>query len=448
MDHFDRALELSVGDNVPALNDLALLHIALGEYDEALSRSLQILTLCPVTVLNISQATQHASLAWKKIAETEENSSNRRNLQELSDFCLSLTLINRCYFLMQTKDTTRLNEDFWLSLHFLFTTVKREPFKGLKSKTFRDEGVLLVIMKSNMDSLPVLRDLSHLTESQAEDAGKLKAMVEGYVRDRRYADAVQFCSLLKLTKQSPLLDDRVMADLDLRLHLLLAQDRLTKCVGEGEDINTFAAKMLFKRVFDNVISPRVASTTEDLAVGVTEGDHAVQEVGGPPFSSLLLSPSSENIPNDPSSPELDDDVSQTVKILLLHDHRDEEAARDVTTLRDILQKICGLMTSVVTDEALLSSDEGAPLMLVVVRNKGISPEFSALIDQAWRQASGPRPSHLLSLTLNSATLPDALRGHRSFTGSSRLLGQGQQGSRSEDGARAVYELFCRLVGLP
>ncbi|KAK7089294.1 uncharacterized protein [Littorina saxatilis] len=451
MDHFHKSLELSVGENFPALNELALLHIALGEYDEALSRSLQILTLSPVTVLNISQATQHASLAWKKIAETEENSSKRKNLQELSDFCLSLTLINRCYFLMQTKDTTRLNEDFWLSLHSLFTTVKREPFKGLKSKTFRDEGVLLVIMRSNMDSLPVLRDLSRLTESQAEDAGKLQAMAEGYVRDRRYADAVLFRSLLKLTQQRPLLDDRVMADLDLRAHLLLAQERLTKCVGEnpkGEDINTFAAKLLFKRVFDNVFSPRVVSTTEELAVGVTEGEHAVQEVDGPLFSSLLLSPPPENIPYDPSSPELDDDVSQTVKILLLHDHHDEEAARDVTTLRDILQEICGLMTSVVTDEVLLPSDEGAPLMLVVVRNKGISPEFSALIDQAWRQASGPHPSHLLSLTLNSATLPEALRGHRSFTCSSRLLGQGQQGSRSEDGARAVYELFCRLVGLP
>ncbi|XP_070199615.1 uncharacterized protein [Littorina saxatilis] len=448
MDHFHKSLELSVGENFPDLNELALLHIALGEYDEALSRSLQILTLCPVTVLNISQATQHASLAWKKIAETEENSSNRRNLQELSDFCLSLTLINRCYFLMQTKDTTRLNKDIWLSLHSLYTTVKHEPFQSLKSKTFMDEGVLLKIMKNNMDSLPVLRDL---TGSQAEDAGKLKAMMEGYVRDRRYADAVLLRSLLKLTQQSPLLDDRVMADLDLRLHLLLAQDRLTKCVGEnpkGEDINTFAAKMLFERVFDNVFSPRVASTTEDLAVGVAEGDHAVQEVDGPPVSSLLLSSPPENIPNDPWSPELDDDVSQTVKILLLHDHHDEDAARDVTTLRDILQEICGLMTSVVTDEALLSSDEGAPLMLVVVENKGISPEFSALIDQAWRHASGPRPSSLLSLTLNSATLPDALRGHRFFTCSSRLLGQGQQGSRSEGGARAVYELFCRLVGLP
>ncbi|XP_070199665.1 uncharacterized protein [Littorina saxatilis] len=451
MNHFHKALELSVGENFPALNDLALLHIDLGEYDEALSRSLQILTLSPVTVLNISQATQNASLAWKKIAETEEYRSKRRNLQELSDFCLSLTLINRCYFLMQTKDTTRLNAYFWFSLHSLYTTVKREPFKGLKSKTFREEGVLLVIMKNNMDSLPVLRDLSHLTESQAEDAGKLKAMVEGYVRDRRYADAVLFLSMLKLTQQSPQLHDRVMADLDLRAHLLLAQDRLTKCVGEnpkGEDINTFAAKMLFERVFDNVFSPRVASTTEDLAVGVTEGDHAVQEVDGPPFSSLLLSPPPENIPNDPWSPELDDDVSQTVKILLLHDHHDEEAARDVTTLRDILQEICGLMTSVVTDEALLSSDEGAPLMLVVVRNKGISPEFSALIDQAWRQASGPRPIHLLSLTLNSATLPEALRGHRSSTCSSQLLGQGQQGSSSEDRVRAVYELFCSLVGLP
>ncbi|KAK7115105.1 uncharacterized protein [Littorina saxatilis] len=442
MNHFHKALELSVGENFPALNDLALLHIALGEYDEALSRSLQILPLSPVTVLNISQATEHASLAWKNMAETEENSSKRRNLQELSDFCLSLTLINRCYFLMQTKDTTRLNADFWFSLHSLYTTVKREPFQSLKSKTFSDERVLLLIIKKNMDSLPVLRDLSHLTESQAEDAGKLKAIVEGYVRDRRYADAMLFLSLLKLTQQSPQLDDRVMADLDLRAHLLLAQDRLTKCVGEdpkGEDMNTFAAKMLFERVFDNVFSPRVASTTED---------HAVQEVDGLPFSSLLLSPPPENIPYDPSSPELDDDVSQTVKIRLLHDHHDEEAARDVTTLRDILQQICGLMTSVVTDEALLSSDEGAQLMLVVVGNKGISQEFSALIDQARRQASGPRPIHLLSLTLNSATLPETLRGHRSSTCSSQLLGQGQQGSSSEDRVRAVFELFCSLVGLP
>ncbi|XP_070183625.1 uncharacterized protein, partial [Littorina saxatilis] len=435
MHHFHKALELSDGENFTVLKELALLHIDLGEYDEALSRSIEILPLSPFNVLNISQATEYASQAWKKMAETEENSSTRRNLQELSDFCLSLTLINRCYFLMQTKDTTRLNADFWFSLHSLCTTVKLNNVQSLKSKTFRVEGDLLVIMKNNMDSLPVLRDLSHLTESQAKNVGKLKEMVKRYVKDLRYADALIFLSLLNLTQQSPL---QVVADLDLRAHLLLAQDRLTKCVGEnpkGAKINIFAAKLLFDRAFDNVFSPRVASATDDLAVDLA-GDNAEQE-GDLPLSPLLLSPPSENIPYDPSSSDLDDDVSQTVKILLLHDHHDEEAEQDVTTLRDILQEICGLMTSVVTDKALLSS-EGAPLMLVVVGNKGISPEFSALIDQA----SGPRPSHLLSLTLNSATLPDALRGHQYFPCSSRLLGQGQQGSRSEDGARAVYELFC------
>ena len=400
IEHFCKAIELTNGENYPALYDLTLIHYALGEYDEALQEILQIFQL---RVINFNQAMAQAGLTFAKIAKGETDDQQRETLQEMSQFCLNLSLSNQCRQLFQGPRTTRINEAFWFSFHSLQKNLRRQGYKQLRENTGTEEGNLLKTMKTCSETLPVLKDIIDYSEEQAVDASVLERAVQDYLTKGRYDDALLFLSLLKLTQQRHVLEMWRDADVYVKVHVLVAEDRLLRCVRGTDvvtDINITAAKIMFQQAFQDVFSPGSKLTAALIPEGSCEGRAgAVQnddcrgdkrsDEGEKPrhcHDSLprTTSPSQaatnhgEADDDDTASPELDDDVNDELQVLLLHDPRDEEIDRDARNVQTVLQEICGLKTALMCDaaplaacrSALVDSVTQAELLVFVVRSAG------------------------------------------------------------------------------
>ena len=382
MEHFRQSLELSDGENDLALHDLGLMHSALGEYEEALQQFRKILEL--VSSFRFNEAMEQAGLVLAEMAKGERDCGRREALEKMSQLCLNLTLSNQCHQL----ETTRLKEVFWVSFHSLQEPLRHLRYKELRENTGKEEGALLKMAKAHSRTLPVLRDLLNYSEMRAIDANVLERAVQDYLTKGRYDDALLFLSLLKLTQQSRVLGTWRDADVYVRVHVLVAKDRLLSCVGRNDvvsDLNVTVAKMMFRQAFQDFLSS--GHSRQGQADG-RRGDNRSNENETPRPNQDPLPPTTSpsqaaaiagEIFADDSSPELDDDVSDALNVLLLYDRRDREAERDVRNLQTMLQEICGLTAALMCDDeaplsagrsALEATAKKAELLVCVVRSAG------------------------------------------------------------------------------
>ena len=354
IEHFRKSQELRYGETSFARYHLGLMYFYIGEYDLALQQFHKILELLLLNFLKFNEATEQAGLVLAEMADGESNGERREALEEMSQFCLNLTLSNQCRKLLQKLRTTRINEAFWRSFYSLQDPLRHQTFRELRENTEKDEGLLLTTAKDYSETLPVLKDLLGYSEREAEDASVLERAAQGYITDGRYGDALLFLSLLKLTQQRHVLATWRDADVYVRVHVLVAQDRLLRCVGRNDvltDLNVTAAKLMFRQAFEDVFSPAGNSTTPPSQAAPTPGETLA----------------------DASSPKLDDG-SDALKVCLLHDPRDKEAERDARNLQAVLQEICGLKTGLTCDEERLGACRftltNAELLVFVVRSEG------------------------------------------------------------------------------
>ena len=354
IEHFRKFLELSSGESNLARYDLGLMYFYIGEYDLALQQFHKILELLLLNSIIFNEAMEQAGLVLAEMADGERHGERRESLEEMSQFCLNLTLSNQCRKLLQKLRTTRMNEAFWRSFYSLQHPLRHQTWE-LRENTEKVEGLLLTTAKVYSETLPVLKDLLGYSEREAEDASVLERAAQGYITNGRYGDALLFLSLLKLTQQRHMLATWRDADVYVRVHVLVAEDRLLRCVGRNDvltDLNVTAAKLMFRQAFEDVFSPAGNSTTPPSQAAPTPGETLA----------------------DVSSPKLEDDVNDALNVLLLHDPRDKEVERDARNLQAVLQEICGLKTGLTCYEERLGAGRSAltnaELLVFVVKSEG------------------------------------------------------------------------------
>ena len=402
IEHFRKSVELAKGENCFAFYDLGHAHFLLKEYDEALKHFKKIIDIFPPgNSFSFNLATKHAGLVFEEMAKGEGNEERRKAFEEMSQFCLNLSLSNRCRQLLQKLQkcrTTRwLNQVFWISFHSLQGALHR-----LRENSGKEEGQLLKAMKDYNKTLPVLKEIFGYSEERAVDASALESTVQDYLTNGRYDDALLFLSLLKLTQQKHVLGTWRDDDVYVRVQVLVAKDRLLRCVGRNDvvtDFNVTVAKLMFRQAFQDVFCPAdklmAVPILEDRREGPADGDqndechgdNRSNEVERPrPGQDCLprttFPPEAAVNPGetsaDVSSPELDDDVDDELKVLLLHDPRDKEAEGDTRNLQTVLQEICGLKTTLMCDEARLGAGRSSlvdvatemELLVFIVRSAG------------------------------------------------------------------------------
>ena len=392
LEHLHKSLELFDGEHNVALHDLGLMHFDLGEYDQALQQFLKILEIFSVDWGNINRAMWQAGLVLEEMARREVNGEKQKTLQEMSQLCLNLNLSNLCRQLLQTWRTTPVDEMLWVSFHSLQASPRQQPYREPERIVTMKKQVLTTV-KNCRGKLPVLKDVFSYSQMQATDPDTLERAAQGYITDGRYHDALLFLSLLKLTQQRHVLATWRDADVYVRVHVLVAQDRLLRCVGRDDvltDLNVTAAKLMFRQAFEDVFCPHhscqgQADNSEND--GLQEDEESDEnETPRPGQDSLLLtttpSPAARTpghtLVADASSADFDGYVSDALNVLLLHDPRDKEAEGDARNLQTVLREICGLKTALMCDEEPLGADRStlpdtvtkAELLVFVVRSEG------------------------------------------------------------------------------
>ena len=392
LEHLHKSLELFVGEHNFALHDLGLMHFDLGEYDQALQQFHKILEIFSVDWGSFNRAMWQAGLVLEEMARREVNGERRKTLQEMSQLCLNLNLSNLCRQLLQTWRTTPVDEMLWVSFHSLQASPRQQPYRE-PERIATMKKLVLNTVKNCRGKLPVLKDVFSYSQMQATDPDTLERAAQGYITDGRYHDELLFLSLLKLTQQRHVLATWRDADVYVRVHVLVAQDRLLRCVGRDDvltDLNVTAAKLMFRQAFEDVFCPDhswqgQADNSENG--GCREDEESDEnETPIPGQDSLLLTttPSlaartpGHTLVADASSADLDDYVSDALNVLLLHDPSDKEAERDARNLQAVLREICGLKTALMCDEEPLGADRSilpdtvtkAELLVFVVRSEG------------------------------------------------------------------------------
>ena len=392
LEHLHKSLELFNGEHNFALHDLGLMHFDLGEYDQALQQFLKILENFSVDWGSFNRAMWQAGLVLEEMARREVNGERRKTLQEMSQFCLNLNLSNLCRQLLQTSRTTPVDEMLWVSFHSLQAYPRQQPYRE-PERIAKLKKLVLKTVKKCRGKLPVLKDVFSYSQMQATDPDTLERAAQGYITDGRYHDALLFLSLLKLTQHRHVLATWRDADVYVRVHVLVAQDRLLRCVGRDDvltDLNVTAAKLMFRQAFEDVFCPHhccqgQADNSEND--GLQEDEESDEnETPRPGQDSLLLtttpSPAARTpghtLVADASSADFDGYVSDALNVLLLHDPRDKEAEGDARNLQTVLREICGLKTALMCDEEPLGADRStlpdtvtkAELLVFVVRSEG------------------------------------------------------------------------------
>ena len=392
IEHFHKSLELFDGEHNFALHDLGLIHFDLSEYDQALQQFLRILDNFSVDWGNFNRAMWQAGLVLEEMARREVNGERRKTLQEMSQLCLNLNLSNLCRQLLQTLRTTPVDEMLWVSFHSLQASPRQQPYRE-PERIAKLEKLVLNTVKNCRRKLPVLKDVFSYSQMQATDPDTLETAAQGYITDGHYHDALHFLSLPKLTQQRHVLATWRDADVYVRVHVLVAEDRLLRCVGRDDvltDFNVTAAKLMFRQAFEDVFCPDhccqgQADNSEND--GLQEDEESDEnETPGPGQDSLLLTTTPSPAVRTPGhtlvadawSADLDDYVSDALNVLLLHDPRDKEAEGDARNLQAVLREICGLKTALMCDEEPLGADRStlpdtvtkAELLVFVVRSEG------------------------------------------------------------------------------
>ncbi|KAL8569212.1 hypothetical protein ACOMHN_051892 [Nucella lapillus] len=470
MHHFQKSLDLSSGYSFVALFDLGLMHFSIQEYDQALEHFQKALDCSSELTFQFIKALQNIGLVLAEMAKNEEQH------QEMSQFCLHLFLITQCRLVLQSREEAAVSREMWASFDSLSKALQ-QPLKHLTKNTETDERVLL--QNLNSLSLPVLNDIAKYSKSQAVDSEHMRTFLQQYLREGRYQDALLFLYLLKLTSQSHLISTWQDSDLLRKTSVQLAKYSLSRCIGKSDvksKINAVAARTLFHIAFEDFSSEAaVTESSGELQTSLSKGASSLEEqlpvVHYP--SQHPSAPSSQRAAReghqhfDLSEPDLDDSVMDGTHVLLIHDPQGEEVMRD----GHLVQKMCdgqfGLQTSLITARVQQEGRQAAlmaeaQLIVFIVETSDVSRDFLDCIKMA-TTATALTPavtyspidqpvvsfssSRVMALAMNSATLPFALRGHRSVSLTSTQLCEGQKGSRSEAEVQACCELFCGLLGI-
>ncbi|KAK7099927.1 uncharacterized protein [Littorina saxatilis] len=419
MQHFNKTLVLSHGDNSEASYDLGLMYRALGEYRDALNQFLTMADVGNPSPVYVVRAFEMAGLVKLDQCQNQDSEARARELQEEGRGLLSMAVLVQCRLAMHFRHHQPHNSPgIWRDLHALGRYLRLEQDDdGVCRDDSPTELWLLRLLRVYADIIPVLSSLQQLSPQDASNPGAIRERLLKYIRDQRYGAAVIFCNLLQLTDSGHRLCQR---DLATRVHLLGARMRLLNDVAEGSvgrSFNANIARRFFLWTFEDLRHPwdqtiKVSGEKHGEGTGsLSSADDAHKENDhdaslssseeGDQASGALSSDHDEEDHNDfddhqePLNDNFSDDTSDELSdfhVQLLHDPRDPDAARAAQDLKPVLEGRYGLRTqlteegpSAIMRKATLEAMEHARVVLFVVGGTDVSEELESYAEAATRR---------------------------------------------------------------
>ncbi|KAL8599123.1 hypothetical protein ACOMHN_007839 [Nucella lapillus] len=201
MDAFQKAIGISEEQNTLALYDLALMHRALGEFEEAL-RLLDIIQLVkhndlgPFEKIN---AFEQAGLILKNMSLVASDETEKQRLNEEGESKLNTALLLCSRLCNKLPGLQHYIQHVWLAFPTLFQAVD-ESDRKITDK-LSEKARLFSLIKNSRQSMALLQMISSISPEKANCPEHLKMCIENYVELELYDRAFAFIEMLNLTAQ-------------------------------------------------------------------------------------------------------------------------------------------------------------------------------------------------------------------------------------------------------
>ncbi|XP_076442642.1 uncharacterized protein LOC143281331 [Babylonia areolata] len=465
--HFKAAVDLTHGGNLMAINMLVQLHRELGEFEEALMYMMSILDRFPAPHAQ-TQTMIDLRLLYNAVISTENDRKRKNALYDQKNSVVKMAVNNQCQILKHQTGT------FATPLKNLLSVA------ALADSAASEKSPLFDCMKY-ITREPLFRDMRSFTEAQVSDACFVERAVGELFSKRRHEDAVLLMNLVTVTEQSHMMNAWKDADLYAKCCVLAGCDRLRACPVSG--VERSLAKPFFRQAFQD----RFPSSSRRHGNKSNHTGNRDSPVKTPGKSSTPGSEASTPVSAQDSrgGEELEDEAGRAWQVQVLHDRRHTESQAHADAATRVLRDVCGLTVRTETPRPRSQAVKQAHVLLFLVTQTDITPEYAELIEKATSDSSSttttttttrptahnnsaadaPRPAasaptsaserpphdpprdRVVALRLNGCPLPSGLRGRRSFGCSPMSLRLAGEEPGSVDGSEAVCDLFCSVLGV-
>ena len=422
MDAFKKAVELSEGENIPAVYDLALMHRALVELKEALKLldTIQQARLKSMGTFDKINAYEQAGLILKDMSEMESDEERRKKLNEEGEFKLNMALYLCSSLCSRLPGLQHFIRDVWHA----FPTLLQAAQDSDRHHTdkLREKARLYQLIKDHWQSMVLLQEIRNIDPKAAESPDYLKMCIENYVSLEHYDKALAFIKTLKCTAQGSALDLFEDDQYVQKVYVLAGRAALLKAT--SADKSNEAREYFSTAFFD------AHSTDSDGAIS-SEDAESVDDGG-------------------------DDD---SWDVMLLHEDSAEVKAK---ALSDVLQSACGLKVTRMEEDCLPGRPKLDSIMRIMSRSRQVvvlagarqvTAELRLLLEKAARKPA------TVTLLVEGDHVPKMMRstsqrrsGSRSMVCPEELLIQGADGggggAYSHTKVQAVCDVFSFLTDIP
>jgi tetratricopeptide (TPR) repeat protein len=390
---FEKSIELSNGNNTPALYEVALIYCAVGDRAQALRLLEKILRqIKSVRPYERVSAYEQAGLILKEMSQEtvdkEESDRLRRDGHEYLEMAL-LICSKLCMHLPHFQPFIRRT---WHSFHVLMESIERE--RSPEAYKNKEKAKLLQLIRENLESNAHLNALIQADPSEMDKPDYLWLKIKNHVDLGQYKEALDVFLLHKFILQA----ETAQREEDehysfVRICILAARDDLRNAASKAQ---------LDKAQLDKA---QLDYAKEVLSLAFGEFEQASKHDGE---SSDECASASESEYSD------DEDAMPTVHIMILHDDCLQE---QVQVLSEMLQEVCGLgiktcnQTDYMPGRLFMTSIHQAlcrsQMAIVLAGSERKSSMMSLLLDKAARKRLA------LTLLLEGGSVPSIMRRHPS-----------------------------------
>ena len=413
--HFQKAIDLSHGEDTTAVRKRAYLLQKIFKEEEALGDFMQL--LCPdrfsSSPFNQMRAYQYAGEI--KLRLSEKRSPGKEKLRkegiqllwEAAGMWSHLSSLDR-----KIREKYELHDDCFKKL---MGAIQRDT--SISEAVKKKERARLLYMMGEYKQAQALCATKNMENSKELNEVEIKR----YLEKKDYKGAIFLLSFLHSTHQ---LDELSKSNCHAPVlaYSLAARDNL-RMVGSwiyDFDLNKFLAQKNFLRAFEYMF-PRSPKKLEHV------GDDTNHEVW---------------------------------HVTILHDPQDDDAASKAKTVKDVLRDACGLDVTRMSDDVHPGRDEwsstlhqadNCDLLLVVLGDEEMSEEFhQAYLGPCFSapmQAGVVPPRRLVVQTQQRQQVPGVLTGYPSCLFPPDLLVDQQKNYFSKREIDAISDFFCLMLGV-
>ena len=420
MDAFKKAVELSEGENIRAVYDLALMHRALDELEEALKLLDTMQRLKSMGPFDKINAYELAGLILKDMSEMESDEERRKKLNEEGESKLNMALYLCSSLCSRLPGLQHFIRDVWHAFPTLLQAAQNSDRHH--TDKLREKARLYQLIKDHWQSMALLQEIRNIDPKEAESPDYLKMYIENYVSLECYDKALAFIKTLKCTAQGSALDLFEDDQYVQKVYVLAGRAALLKAT--SADKSNEAREYFSTAFFD-------AHSTDSDGASSSEDAESVDDGG-------------------------DDD---SWDVMLLHEDSAEIKAK---ALSDVLQSACGLKVTRMGEDCLPGRLYLDSIMRIMSRSRQVvvlvgAPKVTDTL--RWLLEKAARKPATVALLVEGDHVPKMMKktsqrrsGSRSMVCPEELLIQGADGggggAYSHTKVQAVCDVFTFLIDIP